>query len=97
MYVLVYVQPNLDFNLAWRIHFNDFLDLFLVLGMTLYILEMTTQKSKVLESVTAQHLILILTLECIWHIYYARDKCGHTNQQRDTEIIKQFWDQVARQ
>ena len=63
--------------------------------MTLYILEMTTQKSKVLESVTAQRLILILTLECIWHNYYARDKCGHTNQQRDTEIIKQFWDQVA--
>ena len=46
MYVLVYVQPNLDFNLAWRIHFNDFLDLFLVLGMTLYILKMTPKNLK---------------------------------------------------
>ena len=42
--LLIYVRPNLDLNLAWRTYFHDFL--FLVFGMTLPILKMTTQNLK---------------------------------------------------
>ena len=39
----------------------------MVLGMTLHVLKMTTQKSKVLGCVTTQKLILILTSGRIVH------------------------------
>jgi len=60
-------QPAFESSLESTFH--DSFDLFLVLGMTLHIVKMTTQKSKVLGcvTITTQNLILILTSGRIVH------------------------------
>jgi len=60
--LLIYAQPNLDLNLAWRTHSHDFLISFFFWCVRHDLAYFNNdQQSKVLGRMTAQHLILIST------------------------------------
>jgi len=59
--LLIYAQPTLDLNLAWRTYFSWFFDLFFGVRHDLAHFKNDHTKSKVLGHMTAQHLILIST------------------------------------
>jgi len=77
--LLIYAQPTLDLNLAWRTYFSWFFDLFFGVRHDLAHFKNDHTKSKVLGHMTAQHLILISTSE--WG-------CTNVHRYKQTQRIQ---------